>query len=255
MTQELYEDYYAAASDRFVAWRALGARRKGEHIARLLSGQPAPSSVIEVGCGDGALLEDLSQRGIGDRLVGYEIAQSAVDRVRSRGIPRLDRAELFDGEHVPEPAGSFDLAVLSHVLEHTEHPEVVLREVARIARLIAIEVPLEDVLASRRESYRRNAAKIGHIQQFDREAVYRLASQANLGVKREFFIRQSLEDRMFWADTWRQKAKALAGWAARRGLDTIAPKLSRRLLVVNYACLCSTQAQANDGSVHRPSAV
>ena len=211
---------------------------------RLLSGEPAPSSVIEVGCGDRALLGELGHRGIGDRLVGYEIAASAIDRVRSRGIPRLERAEVFDGEHLPEPTGAFDLGVLSHVLEHTERPEVVLREVARVARLVVIEVPLEDVLASRRETYRRNAEKIGHIQRFDREAVHRLAGQASLRVERGFFVPQSLENRMFWADSLQQKVKAFAGWAARQSLDRTAPALSRRLLVVDYACLCSTQAAA-----------
>jgi SAM-dependent methyltransferase len=239
MSQGLYEDYYSAPSERFAAWRAYGARVKGDHVVRLLAGEPAPSSVVEVGCGDGALLEELSRRGIGDRLVGYEIAQSAIDRVRSRGIRRLERAEVFDGEHLPDQTGSFDLGVVSHVLEHTERPEVVLREVARVARLVVIEVPLEDVLASRREAYRRNAQKIGHIQRFDRDAVHFLADQASLDVKRGFFIQQSLEDRMFWADTWPQKVKAFGGWAARRGLDAIAPKLCRRLLVVDYACVCS----------------
>jgi SAM-dependent methyltransferase len=178
--------------------------------------------------------------------VGYEIAQAAIDIVHSRDIPRLERAEVFDGEHLPEPAGAFDLGVLSHVLEHTERPEVVLREVARVARLIVVEVPLEDVLASRREAYRRNAKKIGHIQQFDREAVHQLVGRAGLRVKRGFFIPQTLESRLFWADSLQQKIKALAGWTARQGLDKIAPALGRRLLVVDYACLCSTHGQTDN---------
>ena len=48
------------------------------------------------------------------------------DRPRAR-IPRAGRLEAYDGARVPAADGAYDLAVLSHVLEHVPDPAPLLR--------------------------------------------------------------------------------------------------------------------------------
>jgi ubiquinone/menaquinone biosynthesis C-methylase UbiE len=51
--------------------------------------------------------------------------------------------QKFDGYEVPYPDGFFDLAYATHVIEHVEHPRLLLRELARVSRHQIMEVPLD----------------------------------------------------------------------------------------------------------------
>ncbi|HEX3452406.1 MAG TPA: class I SAM-dependent methyltransferase, partial [Solirubrobacteraceae bacterium] len=154
-------------------WRALGAVGKAEHVIALCeragvwAGGP-PSNTLEVGCGDGALLCELHRRGFGGRLAGVEITQAAVEIARSR--PEIESVELYDGLRLDAAEGSYELGVVSHVLEHVPDPEALLRELARVCRAVVVEVPLEANWSARRAGKRAHAAEVGHVQRLDRSA-------------------------------------------------------------------------------------
>jgi SAM-dependent methyltransferase len=155
-------------------WRALGARSKADHVVRLCAQAGLrPGSLAEIGCGDGALLAELAARGW-PVLDGFELSPPAADIARARGVAR--KVEVFDGLEVPVEDGAYDLAVLSHVLEHVPEPMTLLREAARVAPAVLVEVPLEDNRSARRDEKRAEAARIGHVQFFKRADVPRAAA-------------------------------------------------------------------------------
>ena len=80
----------------------------------------------------------------------------------------MGRLEAFDGAHVPAADGAYELAVLSHVLDRVPDPLPLLREAARVARRVLVEVPLEDNLSGRRPAHRAESERIGHLHQFNR---------------------------------------------------------------------------------------
>ena len=51
--------------------------------------------------------------------------------------------QLFDGYQLPFEDNSFDLVILSHVLEHVEHERLLLREIKRVGRHCVIEIPCD----------------------------------------------------------------------------------------------------------------
>ena len=110
---------------------------------------------------------------------------AAAELARARTIRGARRIEAYDGEHVPAADGAYDLAVLSHVLEHVDDPARLLREAARVAPAVLVEVPLEANRSAGRPAKRAEAARIGHIQFLDRAAVHELVTAAGLAVAAE----------------------------------------------------------------------
>jgi ubiquinone/menaquinone biosynthesis C-methylase UbiE len=196
----------------------------------------APSSTLEVGCGDGALLCELRRRSFGGCLEGVEIAQAAVEIARARR--EIDAVQLYDGEHLPLPSGERSLGVLSHVLEHVPDPAALLAETARVCRAVVVEVPLEDNLSARRPAKRRHAAEVGHLRSFSRETMRAVAAQAGLHVAGELEDPLPRPVQRFFANTPKARLQADIRWGVRTGMHRLSPALARRLFTVHYACLC-----------------
>jgi SAM-dependent methyltransferase len=230
------EGYDAAGADarRLGAWRALGARAKADHVMALCAEAGLrPASVVEVGCGDGALLAELRARGFAPGLWGYELSPTAVEIARGRGLA----VEAFDGEHLPEPDGRFELGILSHVLEHVPDPAALLAETARVAGAVVVEVPLEANLSAGRAAKRGGAAEIGHLHRLSRGAVRAIVERAGLAVAAELSDPLTREAHAFFAATAAQRGRAAVKSAVRRGVHAVSPPAAERLFTVHYACL------------------
>lgn len=173
-----YAHYYA---DGPTEWRRLGALDKAANIVALCADIKVVS-VVEIGAGDGSVLARLSELGFAETLHAMEISPSGVEVIRNRAIPRLIHCDLFDGYRVPAGTGQFDLAVLSHVVEHVEHPRQLLYEAARIAKYVFVEVPTED-MSRRSRDYVPDA--VGHINFFSPRSIRWLLQSSGLTVLRQ----------------------------------------------------------------------
>lgn len=139
--QSAYDKQYASGAN---AWREAGAFYKANHILELCNrNNIAPKKILEVGAGDGSILKYLDAAGFCPEMHALELSQSGTEAIKSRAIPSVKSAQQFDGYKVPFADRSFDLVILSHVLEHVEHERVLLRELKRVAEYSAIEVPLD----------------------------------------------------------------------------------------------------------------
>lgn len=235
----VYERQYSAAGDdarRYGAWRELCAANKADHVVELIARLPAPpQAVVEVGCGDGVLLAELGRRGVGESRDGFDIAERAVAYAATR--PEVDRAERFDGHRLPVADAGYDVAILSHVLEHVPDPLPLLREAARVARAVLVEVPLEDNRSASRPAAQAGREAIGHLHRFARADVAALAGGAGLRIEADLADPLPRAIHAFFADTPATKAKALAKASARRALFTAAPRRAERLFTLHYAAL------------------
>jgi len=112
-----------------------GVTTEMELIADLV---PAGSRVLDLGCGDGALLAHL-QQAKGCSGYGVEIADENVLACAQRGVNvvQLNLEEglaLFD-DH------SFDVVLQLQTLQHLRNTEKMLRETARVGRIGIISFP------------------------------------------------------------------------------------------------------------------
>jgi ubiquinone/menaquinone biosynthesis C-methylase UbiE len=132
-----YDEFYETHDE---AWRMLGAKYKAQHIIDVCQGREF-KKVLEVGAGDGSILKLLADKNFAPEYHAVEISESGVQHIQARNINNLKSVQLFDGYHLPFDDNSFDLIILSHVLEHVEHERLLLRELKRVARYCVIEVP------------------------------------------------------------------------------------------------------------------
>ena len=99
---------------------------------------PTGSRVLDLGCGDGALLENLiTHRGCEGQ--GVEVSPEAFHACVSRGIPVVS-ADIDKG--LPDFSdGSFDVVVLSQTLQATHRPALVVREMMRVGQVGVVSFP------------------------------------------------------------------------------------------------------------------
>jgi methionine biosynthesis protein MetW len=99
----------------------------------------APGSrVLDVGCGDGALLELLAaERQVDGR--GIELSQEGVNECVARGLAVIQGDA--DTDLADYPDDSFDYVVLSQTLQATRDPRAVLAHLLRIGRRAIVSFP------------------------------------------------------------------------------------------------------------------
>jgi methionine biosynthesis protein MetW len=106
---------------------------------RLIAEMVAPGSrVLDIGCGDGALLAHLARAKQVDGR-GMELSQSGVNACVSHGLPVIQGDA--DGDLDTYPSDAFDYAILSQTLQATRNPRLVIGNLVRIGRRAIVSFP------------------------------------------------------------------------------------------------------------------
>jgi methionine biosynthesis protein MetW len=94
--------------------------------------------VLDVGCGDGELLQLLAkERDVDGR--GIELSQQGVNHCVAKGLSVIQGDADADLADYPDDA--FDFVILSQTLQATRQPRVVLENLIRIGRRAIVSVP------------------------------------------------------------------------------------------------------------------
>ena len=180
-----------------------------QSAARLLPDPPA--SVLDAGCGVGALTDWLADR-------GYEAAGIDTDGELMERMTAPHRvASIAD---LPFGDGSFDAVVTSEVLEHlsVEVYEAARAELGRVARsVIVVTVPNAESLESastRCPQCRCTYSIHGHVRSFDAQTLstlipgWRLVSTEQVGPWKA----------RHWSIEWIVRRRLLGRWPAQPGV-------------------------------------
>ena len=106
---------------------------------RLIAEMIAPNTrVLDIGCGDGALVEYLI-RAKGADARGIEIDMAEATEAVAAGLPVIHGDADADLAFYPD--GAFDYVVLSRTLQAVERPREVLRQMLRIGSRAIVSFP------------------------------------------------------------------------------------------------------------------
>ena len=224
---ETFGNYFAKDMERFRMVRALDTCRN----IREFCGALCPNRVLEVGCGDGVVLQVLGDAGFGKELYGLEVSNTGLEATAERKIENLREVRLFNGYDIPYPDRHFDLVLLPLVLEYVEDPRRLLREMARVACHLYIQVQLYDV------SVKRNFAPDQfHTLNWYTERTLRLQLQSS-GLR---ILRMRSHNPVVETYTL-LNSKPMVGrlkWFIKEAGLRMAPWLARRLWNYQCAALC-----------------
>lgn len=129
--RDVQQEYDKLAPRYDRRWRHYIERSVEETIARIPPLPPA-ASVLDAGCGTGALLRELARRDADLRLTGLDLS-AAMTAAGSEAAPHLNFV-VGDTEALPFPSASFDLVVSSSSFHFWPSPTIALAELRRVLR-------------------------------------------------------------------------------------------------------------------------
>jgi ubiquinone/menaquinone biosynthesis C-methylase UbiE len=147
-----------------------------------LFARASPSSVLDVGCGEGVLTARWADRIAGGRIVGIDLPDPKLEACwQTNSRPNLEFS-TGRAQELPFGRDEFELVAAIETLEHVEDPERALAELARVAqRYVLASVPREPLwrmLNLARGAYVRQLGNTpGHLNHFSKEAFARLLAR------------------------------------------------------------------------------
>ena len=142
----------------------------------------APRTLLDVGCGEGVLVQRWAQRIGTGRVVGIDLEEDSIQAGwREHQAPNLEY-RVVSGESLPFAEGEFDMVSAIEVLEHVPDPERTLAEMTRCAqRHLLVSVPREPLwrmLNMARGAYLRELGNTpGHLNHFSTRAFVSLLAR------------------------------------------------------------------------------
>jgi 2-polyprenyl-3-methyl-5-hydroxy-6-metoxy-1,4-benzoquinol methylase len=142
----------------------------------------SPTSLLDVGCGEGVLVHRWAQRLERARVVGIDLEEPSIQAGwAQRTAPNL-QYKVMKAENLPFAENEFDLACAIEVLEHVPDPEHTLAEMARCAEhRLLVSVPREPLwrmLNMVRGAYVKDLGNTpGHLNHWSKRSFVQLLSR------------------------------------------------------------------------------
>lgn len=145
MEKDLYGLYHREEGSW---WWGVGRRTLIADLLKRYGSSNGRPQLLEIGCGAGGLLKELSQVGVA---YGIDVESESMKYCSERGLDRLCQG---DAAALPYRAGQFDAVICVDVLEHLDDDGAALADIYRVCKpggTLLATVPAFQWLWSRRD--------------------------------------------------------------------------------------------------------
>jgi 2-polyprenyl-3-methyl-5-hydroxy-6-metoxy-1,4-benzoquinol methylase len=131
------------------------------HAAELTR-RAAPKTVLDLGCGEGFMLDALLRANIDAKFTGIDLSETALAEARERLGSRAE-LEHADARQLVSDGRSFDMVMMLEVLEHIPDPEQMLPILKQLARgHVLLSVPREPFFCALNFMRGKNLRRLGN---------------------------------------------------------------------------------------------
>ena len=204
-------------------WHLEDSIWKANEIYKIISKNKVdPKKIVEIGCGAGGILDQLSKIYPKARLVGFDISPQAINL--SQGFS-TDRIQFVIGDFLSSPNENFDLAICADVFEHVDDYIGFLSKLSRRKTLTVFHIPLDFTLISSVMPgvLIRTRQLVGHLHYFNKSTAE--ATLAGCGFK--------IIDSQITAGCLKFPDPGILGrlfWFIRKAVFLVSPTLAAQLL-------------------------
>jgi ubiquinone/menaquinone biosynthesis C-methylase UbiE len=226
-----YKNYYEDGNnpEGDAHWRKIGAIPKVDNIVNLCTNYPH-SSIIEIGAGEGSVLQELSERRFAQELYAIDISESGIKKIQEKQIKSLKECNTYDGYTIPYADNQFDIAILTHVIEHLENPRALIYEASRVAKKLFVEVPLEHTI---RLPHDFVFDRVGHINEYTPKTIRRMLQTCNLKV-----LDQTVTNHSKAVHIHPEGKSNAINYEIKKYLLKVLPQIAVNIFTYNSALIC-----------------
>jgi 2-polyprenyl-3-methyl-5-hydroxy-6-metoxy-1,4-benzoquinol methylase len=207
---------------------------KAGHIAGIIDRNRLEfSSYVDIGCGAGRIVHELSLKYPSVVFHGYDVSPQAIALA---GKYETRSVRFFEGDVFTDRHREYDVAAAVDVFEHVDDYIGFLKKVAGLARYGIFHIPLDiSVQAILRELPMNNRKTAGHLHYFMKDTALATLAYAGLEVLDWFYTPGGIA----LAQSWRGKLAAIP----RRLFFTLSPDACAKVLG-GYSVLALTDNRA-----------
>lgn len=206
------EYYEAASAARDDYWRYMAAPRA--RVSRITKGvrELMPPSLLDLGCGNGQLLDDLCRAFPNMHLAGLDLSSRQIEENRARA-PRIEWLQ-GDLQRSLTTATRYHCITASEVIEHLDDPAMLLANAYSFA-----ENGAHLIVTTQSGPVRETERRVGHVRHFTAPELTQLLDESGwlpLRVWNEGFPFHDLSK--WWANRDAEASMARFGGSERYGL-------------------------------------
>nr|WP_255216471.1 class I SAM-dependent methyltransferase [Pseudenhygromyxa sp. WMMC2535] len=125
-------------------------------------GLAKPASILELGCGEGYVLDALVKGGVEAELSGVELDGAAVAKAQAR-LGAAATVEQQDARKLAADGRRFDMVMMLEVLEHIPEPEQMLPIIEALSnQWLLLSVPWEPIFCALNFARGKNLSRWGN---------------------------------------------------------------------------------------------